>query len=112
MLGPLPKAKQSNQISVVMTDRYTKLAKAITTTKRNAATVAGIFLEYLVANYGIPSKILTDNGPQFVSKLFLAVCNTFRVINISTSEYCPQTNGQADRFKSTVISQLHHYVSE
>lgn len=94
-----------------MTDRYTKLTKAIQTSKTNDTTVASIFLEHSVANYGIPFELLTKNGSQFVSKFFLAVCITLRVNYITNTEYYPQTNGQAERFNSTVISRLQHYVS-
>lgn len=70
ILGPLRKSKQDNQFVVVMTDRYTNLTKPIQTTNTNANTVARIFIEYWVASFGIPYKVVTDNGPQFVAKFF------------------------------------------
>lgn len=32
--------------------------------------------------------------------------------NITTIEYSPLTNGQAERFSSTLVSRMRHYVSE
>lgn len=61
-LGLLSKAKQGNQFVVVMIDQYTKLKKAIPTSKTKSMTVAPIFLEHWVANFGIYSKTLTDHG--------------------------------------------------
>lgn len=97
---------------VVPLDRYTKLAKGVPTTKTRTITDACIFSEHWVSNYGIPSKLLANNGPQFVSKIFVAVCSILKGNNITTAEYHPQSNGQAERFYSTLISRLCHYLSE
>lgn len=63
-------------------------------------------------NEGIPSKLDTDHDPQLLSKLFEAVRSTVRVSNISTTEYRPQTNDQAEYFNPTLISRLCHHVSK
>lgn len=52
---------------MVMTDRYTMLTKAILAQKTNATAVAIIFLDHVVENFGISSKLLNNNGPQFVA---------------------------------------------
>lgn len=95
-----------------MTDYYTKFAKVRPISKTSTTTVACIFFESWVASYCIPSIIITDKGPPFVSKFFVAVCNTLVWKTITTTAYHPQTNGQAKRLNSTVISQMCHYVSE
>lgn len=106
ILGPVPNTDQGSQFVVVMADRYTKLTEAIPTTKTNVTTVACILLECLVANCSIPSRLLTDNGAQFVSRCFVAVCNTLGANNVPTAEYNPQTNGQVELFNSTLITPL------
>lgn len=93
-----------------MTDRYNKLSKAVQNTKTSATTVARIFLEHYAAKHGIPFKMLTDQGPQFVSKFFMAVYSALVVNHITATEFHPQTSGQEERSNSTLISQLHHYV--
>lgn len=93
-------------------DLYTKLTKAILTTKKKAATVARIFVEHWVANYVISFKIVTENGPQFVSKFFVAVCSTLGLNNITTIEYHSQTNGQVECISFTLILQQRHFVFE
>lgn len=65
-----------------------------------------------VANYGIPSALLTKNGPKFVSRFCMAVFSTLGVHNITTSEYYPQIKGYAKRSNSTLISWPRHYVSK
>lgn len=106
VLGPLPKTMEGNRFMVVIKDRYNKITKEFPTTKTYAITVARIFLKLWVANYGIRFRLLTDNGPQFASKFFVAVCSTLWVNNSTVTEYHPQTNGKAERFNATLILQL------
>lgn len=53
ILGPLLKTKHGNQFVTPMTDRYTKLTRAISTKKTNDTAVSRIFFEHCVANFGI-----------------------------------------------------------
>ena len=54
----------------------------------------------LFARYGIPEKVVTDNGPQFSS-------TEFSQFSITTSSpYFPQSNGEAERAVQTVKSIL------
>lgn len=95
-----------------MTDRYTKLIKAILTIKPSATTVARVFFEHWLANDGILCTLPTNYGPQSMSRCFVAVCSTLGVNNITTTVDHPPSNGQAKRFSSALISRLHHYMSE
>lgn len=79
ILALLLNTKPGNQFVFVMTNRYTKRTRAIPTTTTNATTVARIFVEHWVANCGIPSKLLSENRPHFVSKFFVAVFDTLGV---------------------------------
>lgn len=94
-----------------MIDRYTKSKKALLKLTPNSMTVAPFSLEHCLANFGIPSKLLTDICSQFLPKSWVAVCCTVGVDNITT-EYYPQMNGQAECFNSTVVLRLHYYVSQ
>lgn len=111
-LEHLPKTKQSAQLMVVMTGCYSELNKSIPTTKTSAITVAPIFLEPLIVNYGITSKLLAESVSQFWSKFFVVVCSALGVNKITHTEFHLQTNDQAERFGSTLMSRLCHYVSE
>lgn len=60
---------------------------------------------------GIPYNLKTINGSGFVSKFFADVCTTVEVSKITTTEYQPETNGEAERFDFTKIPRLRHYTS-
>lgn len=70
ILGPLPKTRTGNKFMVVLTDRFTKLTIAATTTKTKVTTVASTLLNDCLTNSRILSSFLTHHGQIFTSKSF------------------------------------------
>ena len=73
------------------------------------AVSASAFLRQAIAFFarlGITiRRVLTDNGPCFCSRLFLAVCRQFHITPKRTRFYTPRTNGKAERFIQTAIRE-------
>jgi hypothetical protein len=74
ILGPLPKTEHGNRLMLIITDRFSKLTRTVPLRVISALAVAKAFCEHWVFVYGPPRYALTDNGAQFASKFFLAVC--------------------------------------
>jgi len=49
--------------------------------------------------------LLTDNGSAYLSDLFAVACRTLQVRHHRTRPYSPQTNGKAERFIRTCLSE-------
>lgn len=71
-----------------------------------ALAVAKTFVSHWVMAYGASVHLLSDNGSQFTSKLFLAICTELVIKNIFTTTYNTQTN---DR---TILAGLCAFVKE
>ena len=56
--------------------------------------------------YGFLEKIITDQGRNFESELIDNLCQVAGVKKLCTSPYHPQTNGQCERFNSTLLNML------
>ena len=112
ILGPLPKARSGCRFLLIVTDRFTKLAQVAPLKRITALNVARAFCEIWVFKYGPPKTLLSDNGRQFTSKFFQAVCRLLGINNAFTSAYHPQTNGQAERYNRTLLAALRNYVDE
>ena len=59
-------------------------------------------LEDLFVRWGLPSTIVTDNGPQFVSGQLESFLEKKGIQHIRTSLYHPQANGGVERFNQVV----------
>ena len=92
ILGPLPKTVHGNGYVLVITDRFSKLCRALPLRNKTATTLANAFLDYWVYVYGAPNYLLTDNGPQSGAKFFEAVCSLLGVQHFLTTAYHPQSN--------------------
>ena len=112
LLGPLPNSTRGNKHILVVTCRYSKLARTVAMDKIAAPQVAEAFLDCWIMPYGIPNAILSDNGPQFVAKFFELLCVMLGIKHLTTTAYHPETNGQAERYNRTLAARLRHFVSE
>ena len=63
LLGPLPKSKAGHDHILVITDRFTKLTRAIPLKFTNSQVVTDAFLTSWAYAYGLPERVLSDSVP-------------------------------------------------
>jgi transposase InsO family protein len=92
----------------VCVDDATRLAYAEVLQDERATTVIG-FLRRVLAFYrsrGVAvERVMTDNGSAYVSAAFGLACRGFGLKHSRTRPYRPQTNGKAERFIRTLLSE-------
>ena len=91
---------------LVITDHFTRYAQAFVTRTQMAQTMAKTLWDKFIVHYSLPEKILMDQGQNFESQLVANLCELMGVQKIWTSPYHPETNGQCERFNSTLINML------
>ena len=76
-------------------------------TERKGSAVA--FLKAAVAYYkslGVKvERVMTDNGPCYISFAFRKACELLGLKHIRTKPYTPRTNGKAERFIQTSLRE-------
>lgn len=91
----------------VCVDDATRLAYVEVLPDEKAVTAVG-FLRRAVAHYAAYGirvrKVLTDNGPAYISILHKLACTTLGLKHTRTRPYRPQTNGKAERFIRTMLA--------
>ena len=50
-------------------------------------------------------RVMTDNGPGYVARLFRKACRMLHLRHIRTRPYTPRTNGKAERFIQTLLRE-------
>ena len=80
---------------------------------RETVTVEGVaelFLQQVFPRFGLPSKIISDRDPRFVSKFMKELCRLMGITqNISTA-YHPRTDRQSERSNQWLEQYLQFWV--
>ena len=64
------------------------------------------FIKGLVTRFGVPNRIITDNGSQFMSNHFRSYCANLGTQICYASVAHPRSNGQAKRANAEVLRGL------
>lgn len=112
-VGPLPRSKHGNAMLLVFFDRFSKWIELIPLRKATAQGVVKAFRERILARFGTPKMLITDNGSQFVSRVLRKYLEEIGVRQQFTAPYCPQENPteRVNRTIKTMMAQLtgnHH----
>ena len=91
---------------LVMMDYFTCYTQAYVTQSQMAQTMSKALLDNFIVHYGLPEKIILDQGKNFERKLIPNLCKLMGTRKLRTSPYHPQRNGQCERFNSTLINML------
>ena len=78
--------------------------------KLNSTTSKAVIssLKAIFSRHGVPSVLISDNGPQFDSSDMKEFANTYAFQHITSSPRYPQSNGLAERTVKTMKGLLKH----
>ncbi|KAM0867188.1 hypothetical protein ACQ4PT_042180 [Festuca glaucescens] len=105
ILGPFPCALGGYRFLFVAVDRFTKWVE-VEVVRTIPARSAVKFIKGLVCRFGIPNRIITDNGSQFTSGLLKSYCADIGTKTCYASIAHPRSNGQAERANAEVLKGL------
>lgn len=89
----------------IVVDSYTKWVEVLPTKTTNTDWCIRQ-LRNMFSTFGIPSVLVSDNGPQFKSCMFETFLQNNNVCHRTSAPYHPATNGQAERFVQTIKKSL------
>lgn len=110
LTGPLPKTKAGNHYIMVIKDYLTKYVWLIPLKTKNAIEVAEAFVGEFVCQAGVPGRVVSDRGNEFVNRLLANVSRILCINRISTTPYNPRSDGFVENHNKTLKDQLFHYV--
>ncbi|GFV60054.1 uncharacterized protein K02A2.6 [Trichonephila clavipes] len=101
LIGKLPPS-EGMQYCLTCIDRFSCWMEAIPISEITAEIVGRAFYEKWICRFGVPAKLVTDQGRQFEAELFrsiAAICGT-KVAH--TTSYHSQCNGKVERLHRTL----------
>src|SRR6187399_1167214 len=105
ILGPFPRAAEGFEYLYVAIDKFTKWPE-VEPVRKVTAQSAVKFFEGLVCRFGVPNRIITDNGTQFTSRTFMQYTQDLGSKVCFASVAHPRSNGQAERVNAEVLRGL------
>ena len=94
---------------LVITDHFTRYTLAVVMKDQTTKTVAKVFYECFIVVFGVPVKLLSDRGANFMSALVEELCAAF---GIQTTAYHTQCNGQVERFHQMLFCMIGKLVHD
>jgi len=91
-VGPLPRSKHGNQMLLVLIDRFSKWTELVPLQSATAQSLKKALRERIIARYGVPKIVITDNGVQFANKIFKSFLAEMGIKQQFTAPYTPQKN--------------------
>lgn len=92
LFGPLPRTETGEQWILIVEDCTTKWVELFSLSEASARHCATTLIEEVFMRYGIPRRIISDNGPQFVSAVLQQICYTLNIKQNLIPVYSPQCN--------------------
>jgi hypothetical protein len=106
LAGPItPKSAQGNTYIMIAIEHFSKHIEAVPIPGKDSAVVAHAFLSHVLARYGSPAEVLTDQGNEFQGAFQRLMEQSF-IDHRTTSAYNPQADGLAERAVQTVKRSL------
>ncbi|GFX34620.1 transposon Tf2-11 polyprotein [Trichonephila clavipes] len=92
LFGPLPQTDPGKQWIFIVEDCATKWVELFALSKASARQCATTLIEEVFIRHGIPRRIISDNGTQFVSAVLQKIRFTLNIIQNLIPVYSPQSN--------------------
>jgi len=103
----LPRSSQGYDSIWVIVDRLTKSAHFLPVkTTYLVKQYAELYLTRIVCLHGVPKKIVSDRGPQFVAHFWRSLHEAMGTDLTYSTAYHPQTDGQAERVNQILEDML------
>ena len=102
--------KVKNRYILVIKDYLTKYVWLIPLKTKGAIELAEAFVGEFICQAGIPGRVVSDRGNEFVNQLLSNISRILGVNRISTTPYNPRADGFVENHNKTLKDQLYHLV--
>ena len=112
LITNLPLADGFDSILVVVDQGLLKGVILIPCTKTlTSKDMAQLLLYNLYKRFGLPDKIISDQGPQFASKAFTELLKLLGIKSALSTAYHPQTDGTTEQTNQEIEAYLSIYCA-
>jgi len=105
-LGPFPLAVRQMKYPVVAIEYFTKWIEAEVVAQITTHKVQHFVWKNIVWHFGVPKRLVSDNGTQFASQQLGKLCIELGIKQVFALVEHPQTNGQVESSNRVLLRGL------
>ncbi len=110
-VGPLPRTKSGHSYLLTLMCSATRFPEAIPLRTLKTPAIVKAIVKFCTT-FGLPKIIQSDQGSNFMSRVFRKVMRELNIKHCVSSAYHPQSQGVLERFHQTLKSMLRTYCLE
>ena len=109
----LPPTKEGHNAIQVVVDHDVSKAAVLSACNKHVTAVeaARLLWKDVFSHFGLPDRIISDRGPQFLAKVFKELHNALGIKTSMSTAYHPQTDGQTERVNQEIDLDLRIYCA-
>jgi hypothetical protein len=77
-----------------------------------AEETAALYIKHVFAHFGLPTKVISDQDPRFMSKFMQVACKVTGVKHAPSMAYHPRTDGQSEHSNQWLETAIHFITDE
>ncbi|XP_075473304.1 uncharacterized protein LOC142504308 [Primulina tabacum] len=106
IVGPFLVARTQKKFILVAVDYLSKWVEAEPLARITEQEVLKFLWKNILCRFGVPGRLISDNGKQFQGKEITAWCQEMKTIQSFTSVAYPQANGQTEVVNRIIVQAL------
>jgi len=80
-----PPSVRGHRFILATTDYFSKWAEAVSLAEVKTTNVVNFIKHRIIQRFGVPRRIIHNNGPHFASQSFYQFCDKYRVQNVAST---------------------------
>ena len=89
LIGPINPPSNGYIWILVATEYFTKWVEAIPLKKATGAAVANFIQNHIITRFGIPRRLISDNGTPFINKYMKGLTEAYHIKHRRSTPYYP-----------------------
>lgn len=106
LIGMINPYSRGHKFAIIAIKYTTKWAESIPIKSITQGKIIAFLIEYIITRFGVPKRLIMDNGPNLKGKDMQAFCKKFHITQTFSSVYYPQGNGQVEATNKILKSIL------
>ena len=105
-----PAASNGHRYILVAINYFTKWVEAASYKTVTATATEKFIRNNIIARYGVPHVIISDNGMNFIAKRIEEYLHSYKIKHHRSSPYWPQINGTVESANKNLVKILKKIV--